>query len=97
MSAHKVIFHFRYIIFCLFNKHVKTLHGKAVFHLFTDCMDGLFHKKTEWCIKYGVIKTIENCFNLPNNVLMLCFDKLTGEHTNQKTLLKFVHFVGVYL
>ena len=31
----------------------------AVFHLFTECMDGLFHKITEWCIRYGVIKTTE--------------------------------------
>ena len=45
--------------FCLFNKNVKTLQKQAVFHLLTECMDGLFHKITEWCIKYGVIKTTE--------------------------------------
>ena len=51
-----------YYFFCLFNKHVKTLQGqlkKAVFQLFRECMDGLFHQITKWCIKYGVIKTTE--------------------------------------
>ena len=47
---------------------VNILQEKTFFHLFTENMDGLFHKITEWCIKYGVIKTTENCFNLPNNV-----------------------------
>ena len=28
-------------------------------HLFTECMDGLFQKITEWCIKYAAIKTTE--------------------------------------
>ena len=31
----------------------------SVFHLFTECMNGLFHKITECGIKYGVTKTIE--------------------------------------
>ena len=43
--------------FCLFNKHGKTLQEYAAFYLFTKCMDGLFHKITEWCMKHGVIKT----------------------------------------
>ena len=42
----------------VFNKNVKTLQ-ETVFHLSTECMDGLFHKITEWCIKYGAIKTTE--------------------------------------
>ena len=36
--------------FCLFKKYVKTLQDllkQAVFHLFIECMDGLFHKITE--------------------------------------------------
>ena len=48
--------------FCLFKKHVKTLQERsklAVFDLFTECMDELFHKITEFCIKYGTIKTAE--------------------------------------
>ena len=50
-------------------------------------MDGLFHKITEWCIKYGAIKTTEKTFNLPNNP----FDKLTScEHNNGKHLIFFV-------
>ena len=32
---------------------------KAVLHLFTKCMDGLFHKLREWCIKYGAIRATE--------------------------------------
>ena len=59
------------LFFCLFNKHVKTLQERlkqAVFHLFTECMDWLFHKITEWCIKYGAIKTTEKLFlNVSNN------------------------------
>ena len=55
---------------------------------FTECMDGLFHKITEWCIKYGVIEMMKNCFSLPNNALMLCFDNFTCAH-NSKTLLDF--------
>ena len=31
----------------------------STFHMFTQSMDGLFHKMTEWCIKYGAIKTTE--------------------------------------
>ena len=49
-----LIHHFFY----LFNENVKTLEErlkKAVFHLFTECTDGLFHKAAEWFIKYGVI------------------------------------------
>ena len=34
-------------------------------------------------------KQVKICFNLPNNENMLCFDKLTGEHNNVKTLLFF--------
>ena len=41
----------------LFNKHFKILQEKAVFHLFSKCRDGIFHKITEWCIKSGAIKT----------------------------------------
>ena len=44
-----------------------TLQENAVFQLFTESMDWLFHKITEWCIKYGVKKQLKNCFNLPNN------------------------------
>ena len=39
----------------------------AVFHLFPEFMDGLFHKITEWCIKYEAMKQLKNCFNLPND------------------------------
>ena len=46
-------------LFCLFNKNVKTLQDLTVFHLFTERIDWLFHKITEWCIKYGAIKTTE--------------------------------------
>ena len=60
-------------------------------------MNGLFQKITEWCIKYGVIKTSENCFNLPNNGLMLCFDKLTGEHNNKKHFYFFSFCWGISL
>ena len=42
----------------LFNKHFKTLQEC------TECMNGLFHKISELCTKYGVIKTTEK---LPNN------------------------------
>ena len=39
----------------------------AVFHLFTECMDGLFQKITERCFKYRAIKQLKHSFNLPNN------------------------------
>ena len=48
------------------------------------CRDGLFHKITEWCIKYGAKKKLINCLNLPNNALILYFDKLTGKITIKK-------------
>ena len=35
--------------------------------LFIECMDGLFHKISEWCIKYGAITTTENFSSLSNN------------------------------
>ena len=55
--------------FCLFNKNVKTLQEQAVFHLLTECMDGLFHKITERCIRFEAIKQLKKCFNfdIPNN------------------------------
>ena len=56
--------------------------------MLTECMDGLFHKITVWRFKYGVIKTTENCFNLPNNAQM-CFDKLTVEQNNKKIIENF--------
>ena len=35
----------------------------------TECMDRLFHKITEWYIKYiEGKKQLKNCFNLPTNV-----------------------------
>ena len=57
-----------------------------VFYLFPECKEGLFHKVTEWCIKYGAAKQLKNPFNLPNNAQIFCFDKLTGEHNNKNTL-----------
>ena len=45
--------------FCLFNKNVKILQEKAVHLLFIESMDGLFHKITECCLKYGAIKATE--------------------------------------
>ena len=54
--------------FCLFNKNAKYCKNKAVFHFFTECVDELFYKITEWCIICGAIKITEkNCSNLPNN------------------------------
>ena len=50
----------------------------TVFHLLTECMDGLFHKITEWGIKYGMIKTTEQLY----------FDKLTCEHNKKRNTLK---------
>ena len=40
------------LFFCLFNRLVKTLQVYAVLYLFMESTDGLFHKITEWCIKY---------------------------------------------
>ena len=51
--------------------------------LLTEFMHGLFHKITEWCIKYEVMKQLKNCFKLPNNALMLCFDKITCAQNNE--------------
>ena len=36
-----------------------TAEISRIYHLFTECIDGLLHKITEWCIKYGAIKTTE--------------------------------------
>ena len=61
-SASKAVFHLLYIITFVCSTNVKTLQERlkyAVFHFFTEGMDGLFHKITEWCIKYGAIKTTE--------------------------------------
>ena len=44
-------------LFLLFvRKTCQTLQEYAVINLFTECMDGLFHKITERCIKCGAIK-----------------------------------------
>ena len=40
-------------------------------------MNGLFHKITECCIKYGVIKTTEKLLQSPNNAQM--FGRLTDQ------------------
>ena len=58
-------------------------------HIFTECIDGLFHKITKWCIKYEVIKATASIFQ--NNALqMLCFDKLPGEDNNKNNFNFFV-------
>ena len=44
----------------------KIFHNKT-FHLFPECMDGLFHKTTEWCMKYGGIKTTEKLLQSSKN------------------------------
>ena len=41
-------------------------------------------------------KTTENCFNLPNNRLMLCFDKLTSEHNNKKHFYFFILLGNIF-
>ena len=33
-------------------------------------------------------KQAKYCFNLPNNVYIMCFNKFTGEHNANKILLK---------
>ena len=40
-------FTFGTLFLLLFNQNVKTLQEKTAFHLFTECMDGIFHKITE--------------------------------------------------
>ena len=41
-------------------------------------------------------KQVKYCFNIPNNALMLCFNRLTGEYNTKKYFKKF-SFCGVYL
>ena len=49
-------------------QNVKTFQEYTVFHLFTEYMDGLCHKITEWCIKCGTIKHLKIFFSVLNNV-----------------------------
>ena len=62
-------------------------------------MDGLFHKITVWCIKYGVIKTTEKLLKSSkyNVKTMLCFEKLTNENDNKKNTLKFSFSGSIFL
>ena len=41
-------------------------------------------------------KQAKYCFNLPNNVKMLCFNKLTGEH-NAKKIPKKIFVLWEYI
>ena len=50
--SRKAVFHY---FFCLFNKHVKTLPCSLNVWIGYSTTKHL----TEWCIKYGVIKTTE--------------------------------------
>ena len=61
------------LFLCLFDIHVKTFQEYAVFHLFTKCIDGLFHKITEWCIKYGAMKTNENLLQSSKQCVNIVF------------------------
>ena len=59
--------------------------------MFSEHIDGLFYKITEWCIKYGAIKTTEKLpFGLPNNASNLCFSKLTDEQNKKNTFEIFI-------
>ena len=91
------VFHVRYIIsfVCSTNmsKHCKNHCNKPYF---TECMDGLFHKITEWCIKYGVITTTEKTASIFQTMYTCCVLISELVKIRIKTVLKFC-FMGVYL
>ena len=101
-SASKAIFHFWYIIFLFVQQICQNIARRikissTAFHLFTECMDGLFHKITEWCIKYGAIKTTDKTV-LVFQLMHKCFALLSYlMNIAIKELLIFFHFVGVFL
>ena len=66
-SASKAIFQFGYMFLLLVQQRCQNIGRKieiSSISLLPESRDGLFYKTTEWCIKYGAIKTTEK---LPNN------------------------------
>ena len=50
--------------------------------MFTECMDGLFHKIIEWCIKCGVIKRTEKTASILQIIKNMVFG---SDHFNITT------------